>query len=193
MSHEQFWLWLNNNLLQTGMNVQYHQAMAHSVWVWGWAANFAAAAFIIAGMVCIGRQLKKTGWVVGVSGLFGIVILFTPISTWQSNYRNWQCAWSGVEAQLKGMETAFSSLRESEPIPAYLTEQMRTINGRIAQIQGEEPKPSPKLIKKCWGDQLERTYGAGLRTSEQVRENMKREGVTPAIDQPHRPEPPVQG
>jgi len=200
MAHEQFWLWLNNNLLQAGMNVEYHQTMAYRYWLYGWIANFLTVLLFIFGIVCVTfewpkskKELKKQTFkprvCAAISALLASILLFTPLSTWQSNHRGWQAAWSGVDSQLKDLETMFVSLRTSEPLPLYMVDQVRAIDAKVGQIQGEEPAPFIGLLKQCWGDQLERTYGAGLRTTQQVEEYMKATGKVPPIDQPMRPPP----
>ena len=59
MTHEQFWRWLNNTLLQAGMNVQYHQTMSYRLWLLEWVANGVVASCIIGSIVLAGLHKSK--------------------------------------------------------------------------------------------------------------------------------------
>jgi hypothetical protein len=194
MTNQQFWLWLNNNLMQAGMNVEYHQVMAWRLWIGEWVANFLTAGFFILTIVCVGKKWskgrpEKVARLIGIlSALLAAVLLFTPIASWRSDHRGFQCEWSGIYSQLKDMQTAFLSLRESQALPVYLVDQMRAVDGKIAQVEGQEPQAWPGLLEWCWGNELERTYGRGLRTTHDVEEALKQRGGRP-VDQPLRPAP----
>jgi hypothetical protein len=191
MTHEAFWLWLNNTILQARMSAEYFQTMA---WWFSWVALFSNVVVVILFATSIWyvnylRSKQRSLWYALVTGVPGIILLFFPFSSWQIAYEKWQCEWSSVASQLKDMETTFISLRKAEPLPAHLANQVQAVNARILQMEGQEPSAWGFLVEKCWGDQLERMYGRGLRTTQQVEAHLNQPGQPPPINQPLRPAP----
>jgi len=192
MSHDDFWLWLNNNIFQAGMNVEYHQTIAWWYWAAQSAATVAVVALAIGGIALAAKKkFEKWSWRLGVfGGLATCAALVFPLSNWQSQAERFSCEWSAIRGTLDGMEQQYKAAPKYAPLPQSLCDDMRLLDARKGQLQASEPAPWPSLLKRAYGDQVERMHGPGIRTAEQVREQQMNAKASP-IEQPGRPAPPA--
>ena len=189
MTSNEFWLWLNNNLFCAGMNLEYHQTMAWRFWVAECAANMAVMILVIASIAIAARKTLAR-WSIPVSVVSAIVaagLLVVPFASWRVQSERCAGEWSSIKGTLSGLEQDYHRIAKDKPISDSVQNEVRALEARKGQLQASEPAAWPKLLKECYGNQVERMHGPGIRTAEEARKNLEARGAV--LDQPQRPAP----
>lgn len=183
MNYQQLGEWLHNMDFTAAMNVEYHQIMA-SWWAWTDACiNVVVGVLGVIGIIASANRnkFKKSGlWVSGISMVLFVGLLAFPSGSTAREYQALFERWSSLRRQVQVLAERYKAVRPDEPLPPYFQQRVEDIAAEKGAIEQDEPAVNRDLLVKCFEDQVERLYGPGIRSWDDL------EGIGVKIPRPEQ-------
>jgi hypothetical protein len=169
-----------------GMNLRYHQALQ-----WRWGAADKAVRIVVGILAVIGIFLAVAadkypteGIILAVaSAVVAMILNIVPFGDLEKFHADLFRSWSDVRREAELQEIKLAHLDPKKATIEAVCERITELCSKENQLCASEPAPWPTLLAKCEQDENESHWGAGIRTSADVkREKQQRVSAQPVVE-----------
>jgi hypothetical protein len=105
-------------------------------------------------------------------------------SGWQERfYADLVARWTDLRLEVETLQVKTAGLSSDKRVPDHIAERLQMLGERRNTIEARESAPWKRLLRRCQEDQTEETWGAGIRTAEDVEAELGRRSE-PRIEPP---------
>jgi hypothetical protein len=184
MNNTDYKLKLHELKITCGINQRYHQYLEWRLWLADKLIRIVVGALAVGGLVLAvpGMSFSPDAglWVAIVSLVAALVLNIIPVGDWEKTHGELFRLWSYLRKDVVQNELKTWDAEDDKDATKAASEHLCELTLKAADLDTQEPAPWLGLLKRCQGDELESTWGEGIRTPQEVeRERLRREQESP--------------